>query len=108
MFNRSDILRQAWADYRRDEFKGWGVRRGEAFNRKHFAYCLRCAWAVAKEVAAREALPVPAPAPVKVMSPAVAARADDIRGAILDLEMGDFIDWTQHRSLHAQLAALAA
>ena len=105
MFNRSEIFRKAWADYRRDQFRGWGVRRGDAFNRKHFAYCLRSAWAVAKELAAPAVLSVWAPAPV--LSPAAAARADDIRGAILDLEMGDFIDWTRHGALHAQLAALA-
>lgn len=53
MLNRSEILTKAWADYQRDEFKGWGVRRGEPFNRQHFAYCLRMAWAVAKQQAAK-------------------------------------------------------
>lgn len=110
MLNRSEILLTAWANHRRDLFKGWVVRRGEPFNRKHFAYCLRIAWAVAKELAAKAALPKPvrAPAPVKVLSPAVAAQVEEIRGAILDLEMGDFIDWRRHGALHAELAALAA
>ncbi len=55
MFNRSEILRSAWADYRRDAEKGWGVVRGAPFNRAHFAYCLRFAWMVAKERAAKAA-----------------------------------------------------
>lgn len=55
MFNRSEILRSAWADYRRDADKGWGVVRGTAFNRAHFAYCLRFSWMVAKERAAKAA-----------------------------------------------------
>ena len=52
MLNRSEILLSACAAYRRDVFKGWAVRRGEAFNRRHFAHCLSMAWAVAKEVKA--------------------------------------------------------
>lgn len=55
MFNRSEILRSAWADYRRDAAKGWGVRKGAGFNRAHFAYCLRFSWMVAKERAAKAA-----------------------------------------------------
>ncbi|ODT80959.1 MAG: hypothetical protein ABS76_14320 [Pelagibacterium sp. SCN 64-44] len=53
MLNRSEILTSAWIDYRRDVLKGWGVRRGPPFNRRHFAYCLRTAWAVAKDQAAK-------------------------------------------------------
>lgn len=108
MLSRSAIFTKAWADYRRDVFKGWGVRRGEPFNHKHFAYCLRVAWAVAKELAVKAAAPKPAPAPVKVFAPAIAAQVEEIRSAILDLEMGDFIDWRRHGALHAELASLAA
>lgn len=105
-FNRSNILKQAWADYRRDEFKGWGVRRGEPFNRKHFAYCLRMAWAVAKERAAR-AVAEPAQAPVAKPC-ANPARAAEIRAEIRDMEMGDFINWARHAALGAELARLHA
>lgn len=55
MFNRAEILRSAWSDYRRDAEKGWGVVRGAGFNRAHFAYCLRFSWMVAKERAAKAA-----------------------------------------------------
>lgn len=98
------VMSQAWADYRRDEFKGWGVRRGEPFNRGHFAYCLRMAWAVAKEVAARK----PAPAPVaKVCADPV--RAAKIRTELRDMELfSDFMDWSRRATLGAELARLGA
>jgi hypothetical protein len=66
------------------------------------------AWAVAKELAAKAKMPKAAPPAVKALSPAVAAQAEEIREAILDLEMGDFIDWRRHGALHAELASLAA
>lgn len=103
MLNRSVILTKAWADYRRDVKMGWGVRRGEPFNRQHFAYCLRMAWAVAKEVAARKPASQPA---AKVCTDPV--RAEAIRSELLDLQMGDFINWTRHASLNAELAQLHA
>lgn len=53
MLNRSEILHSAWADYRRDVAKGWGVKRNGPFCRRHFAYCLQQAWLVAKERAAK-------------------------------------------------------
>lgn len=106
-FNRSDILTKAWADYRHAEFKGYcGPRRGEGFNRKHFAYCLRMVWAVAKERAARAAAePAPAPIAKPCTNP---ARAAEIRAELFDMEMGNFINWTRHASLGAELARLHA
>lgn len=53
--NRGDLLNKAWADYRRDQHIGLGVRRDGPLGRKHFAYCLRMAWAVLKERAAKAA-----------------------------------------------------
>jgi len=150
MFNRSEILRTAWANYRRDVFKGWGVRRGEGFNRSHFAYCLRTAWALAKEAASAVASAAARRLElireagtlnnhpdlvnadhVSIMgmmdadecerhvarlrsriltkpSAAAAARAGAVRSALLDLEMGDFINWTQHSALQSELAQLTA
>lgn len=107
MLNRSEILTKAWADYRRDEFKGWGVRRGEPFNRKHFGYCLRMAWAVAKELAARAAIPALAPKPAKILTMVQVARAEAIRAEMYDMQMGDFIPWSRHAALSAELARLS-
>lgn len=107
MLNHSEILTKAWADYRRDEFKGWGVRRGEPFNRKHFAYCLRMAWAVAKDRAAKAEAPVPSPKPTKVLTPAAAARAAEIRSKLEWMQYADRLDWGAHRQLSAELARLA-
>lgn len=107
MLNRTEIMKQAWADYRRAEFKGYcGPRRGEGFNRKHFAYCLRMVWAVAKERAARAAAePAPAPAAKPCTNP---TRAAEIRAELIDMEMGDFINWTRRADLGAELARLHA
>lgn len=107
MLNRSEILIKAWADYRRDEFKGWGVRRGEPFNRKHFGYCLRMAWEVAKELAARTAMPAPTPKPAKILTKAQVARAEAIRAEMFDMQMGDFIPWSRHAALSAELAGIS-
>ncbi|WP_375450601.1 hypothetical protein [uncultured Devosia sp.] len=63
---------------------------------------------MAKELAAKSAMPKPAVAPIKALAPTAAVRVEEIRGAILDLEMGDFIDWRRHGALHAELASLAA
>jgi hypothetical protein len=107
MFDRSAILNTAWANYRRDAFKGWGVRRGEPFNRQHFGYCLRQAWAVAKELAANAAAPIKSPPVAKVCADPV--RAEAIRTEMHDMELAsDFINWTQHGALGAELAHLHA
>jgi hypothetical protein len=57
MHNLSEILRSAWTAYRRDDRDGFcgdkGFRRNGPFCRRHFAYCLRMAWAIARERAAR-------------------------------------------------------
>ena len=108
MFNRSDILRSAWSDYRRDVKMGWGVRRGEAFNRQHFAFCLRQAWAVAKELADRAAANALKSEPVaKVCADPV--RAEAIRTELHDMQLAsDFINWRHCSALGVELAQLSA
>lgn len=108
MFNRSEILTKAWADYRRDVRMGWGVRRGDAFNRERFAYCLRMAWAVAKEVAARSA--AIAPKSGLVAKPCTnPVRAEAIRTEMRDMELAsDFVNWAARAALSAELAQLHA
>jgi hypothetical protein len=148
MLNRSEILTNAWATYRRDVFLGLGVRRGGPFSREHFAYCLRMAWAVAKDHAAKvsasgarrqeliseagmlnnhralvnvdhvtimgmmdttecERHVAKLRAMTKPQAPAaVAARAEAIRTELLDMQMGDFIPWSRHHALSAELALL--
>ena len=105
---RSEIMSKAWADYRRDEFKGYcGPRRGEGFNRRHFAYCLRMVWAVAKERAARAADDERKTAPIA--KPCInPTRAAEIRAELHDMEMGNFINWTRRADLGAELARLHA
>jgi len=105
-FGRSDIMPKAWADYRRAEFKGYcGPRRGEGFNRKHFAYCLRMVWAAAKERAARAAAEL---APVPVAKPCTnPIRAAEIRAELHDMEMGDFIPWARRSVLLTELSRLS-
>lgn len=107
MFNRSEILRTAWADYRRDAFHGWGVRRGEAFNRTHFAYCLRMAWAVAKSAAAAKPV-APSVTTPKPVAPANLPRVAAINAELEWMAYGDRTDWTKHSALSAELARLAA
>lgn len=114
--NRSEILRSAWADYRRDQRRGLGVRRDGPFSRKHFAYCLRMAWAVTKERAAkakadedRAAAPVAtALGAVNLLDAVTARRVADLRNEMLWQEMGDRIDWTAYRAASAELARLTA
>lgn len=100
-----DVMVKAWADYRRDAFRGLGVRRGGPFNRGHFAYCLRMAWAVAKEAAARAAAKPVAVVAKVCINP---ARAEAIRAELFDMQMGDFVNWTRHSALGAELAGLEA
>ncbi len=107
-FNRSDILTKAWADYHRDEFKGYcGPRCGEGFNRKHFAYCLRMVWAAAKERAARAAVDERKTAPIArpCTDP---TRAAEIRSELQNMELGDFINWNRRAQLGAELSRLHA
>tara|TARA_R110002020_G_scaffold161283_8_gene346252 strand:+ start:136 stop:459 length:324 start_codon:yes stop_codon:yes gene_type:complete len=107
MLNRSEILKTAWNDHRRDVKMGWGVRRGEAFNRQHFGYCLRMAWAVAKSAAA--AKPVAAPVTAsKPVAPANLPRVAAIHAELEWMAYGDRSDWTKHSALSADLARLAA
>ena len=109
MFNRSEILTKAWADYRRDQKMGLGVRRDGPFCRRHFAYCLRMAWAVTKERAAKAAAPaalVPAKRPITC--PATRARIEEIRAELLWEQLGERINWTAFHALQSELSTLTA
>lgn len=113
MLNRSEILRSAWSSYRRDVLKGWGVERNGPFSRSHFAYCLRQAWAVAKDKAAvAAALPqgpvAIAMGAVNLLDAVSAKRAEDIRNELLWQDMGERIDWNRRNDLRAELATLTA
>ena len=110
MFNRSEILRSAWSSYRRDVKRGLGVHRDGPFSRTHFAYCLRMAWAIAKEAAAE---PVRGPVATAMTAvnllPAVKARLAEIEA---ELQAQDFSDaptnWTRRHELQAEREQLAA
>lgn len=118
MFDRSQILRSAWAGYARDKHlnlvPGHFGNPARPFNREHFAYCLRMAWAVAKEVAAKAAASeVVGPVAtvmgaVNLLDAVAEARAAQIRNELLWQEMGDRIDWTARSALKAELAQLSA
>ena len=114
MFNRAEILRSAWSSYRRDVKRGLGVRRDGPFSRTHFAYCLRMAWAIAKETAASAAAePVLGPVATAMSAvnllPAVKARLAEIEA---ELRAQDFSDaptnWTHRHDLQAEREQLAA
>ena len=114
MFNRSEILRSAWSSYRRDVKRGLGVRRDGPFSRTHFAYCLRMAWAIAKEAAAKAAAePVLGPVATAMTAvnllPAVKARLAEIEA---ELQAQDFSDaptnWTRRHDLQVEREQLAA
>ncbi len=106
MFDRSEILRSAWSSYRRDVLKGWGVERNGPFSRSHFAYCLRMAWAVCKEVAAKADLPAPAPLSKPTPAPEVSRRVAAIEAEMLGQQLRDFIDWPVYRALSSELVSL--
>lgn len=116
MLNRSDILAKAWANYRRDQLMGLGVARQGPFSRKHFAYCLRMAWAVAKEDAAsakaeadRTAAPVATVlGAVNLLDAVKAARVTQLRNEMLWQEMGDRIDWPTYNAARAEITQLTA
>lgn len=123
MMNRSEILTKAWADYRRDQRMGLGVRRDGPFCRKHFAYCLRMAWAVLKERAAKAAAVTETAAAfvkaeARVLSAAAAAMDPMVRSARVstirdELTVLDYAPWgvrtSQRRmDLNAELNLLTA
>ena len=113
MFNRSEILRKAWAGYRvNHRYDGANA----PFNRSRLAFEMQLAWAGAKR-RAREAAPniEPVVGPVATVMGAVnlldavtAARATTLRSEILWQEMGDQIDWAAYRAASAELATLTA
>ena len=114
MFNRSEILRSAWSSYCRDVKRGLGVRRDGPFSRTHFAYCLRMAWAIAKEAANAVATePVLGPVATAMSAvnllPAVKARLAEIEAELQAQDYSDApTDWTRRRELRAELEQLAA
>jgi len=121
MVNRSEILRSAWVSYRRDVFKGWGVRRDGPFSRSHFAYCLRMAWAEAKAAAApavEATAQAFASAQARVMAAKAAAMPEGERSAriselrdeltVLDYAPLGVRTMNRRRDLNAQLAAFTA
>lgn len=83
MFNRSEILRTAWASYR----KTAALIDLAKFSRKHFALALRMAWNDAKTLAFYVALAAEEAAEA-IANPAKA----DARAELLDLQMKD--RWT--------------
>lgn len=108
MFNRSEILRAAWAGYR-DNHRYDGANA--PFNRSRLAFEMQLAWAGAK----RRAAPMPEPGPVATVMGAVnlldavtAARAATLRSEIQWQEMGDQIDWAAYRAASAELAQITA
>ena len=115
-FNRATILRDAWAGYQNDKrlnlVPGHFGNPARPFNRAHFAYCLRMAWAVAKELAAKAAAPAGPVATVmrsvNLLDAVTAARVAEIRNELLWQEMDDCIDWTARGALKAELSRLTA
>lgn len=101
-FNVSAIMQKAWAEYR----KTAAMRRLTKFDRSAFTYELQLAWAGARRDA-QIVEPVVVAEPVK-LAPAVQVRADEIRGELTWMEMGNFIDWPRHRELSVELFSLAA
>lgn len=110
MLNRSEILRSAWADYRRDVRMGI-VNRYGPFNRDHFAYCLRMAWAAAKSRALKAAStgPVALAMEAALLLPAVKARLAEIDAELRAQDYSDApINWTHRSDLLAERQQLAA
>ena len=109
MFNRSEILRAAWAGYRNNHrYDGANA----PFNRSRLAFEMQLAWAGAKR---RAAAAMPEPGPVATVMGAVnlldavtAKRVAELRSEILWQEMGDQIDWAAYRAAYAELAQITA
>lgn len=107
MFIRSEILTKAWSDYRRDQRMGLCVRRVGPFSRKHFAYCLRMAWAVVKDRAAKTAASIAiVRAIARLTCPATLSRIEEIRAELLWEQLGDRINWTAYHALQTELSTL--
>jgi len=109
--NTADVMRAAWADYRRDAQRGW-MTKTAGFNRAHFAYCLRFAWSVARdraERAAREA--AAAAAKAETIAIALAAPVDPrvaaLDAELLGMQMADFLDWPAYNALLVERDRLA-
>lgn len=108
MYNRADILRQAWVDYRFDVEHD--VIDGTKFNRAHFAECLKAVWAQAKFLAAREirhaAQRVAKVEAALVHDLPIAARIAEIDAELEYQDFVDFIDWDRRTALQVELAGL--
>ena len=99
MFNRSEILRTAWASYR----KTAALIGLTTFSRKRFATALRMAWDDAKTLAFYAALAAEEAAEA-VANPAKA----DARAELLDLQMKDrwaSADYSRAAALNHAIAA---
>ncbi|HEV7254078.1 MAG TPA: hypothetical protein VGN97_13415 [Mesorhizobium sp.] len=104
MFDRSEILKDAWRRFRniRRDYKPWQIERGHVDG--SFAHCLRTAWRIAKENAAKEA------AEARLATGPNAERAATIRQSIEWLNYAPAHMNVEHSraALQAELAALAA
>lgn len=102
MFNRSEILRAAWAEYRAtSELVGRTV-----FKRSAFARALRSAWKSAQiaAYARREYVAALAEVEAAKSNPAL-ARTSEIQNELRVMEYSDArTDWTRHADLRAELA----
>lgn len=101
--NRSEILLKASREYR---FQiRW--RDDQSFDRDLFADCLRDQWHYAKMD--RQAEVERATEASRLASASIVdRRIDAIKSELKAMEYGDFINWSRHGDLSAELARLAA
>lgn len=101
--NRSEIFSKAWREYRFQT--RW--RDDRSFDRVLFAACLRDQWHYARmdrQAETERAAEVDRLANASVIDQRIAA----IKSELKAMEYGDFINWTRHAALGAELARLHA
>lgn len=91
--NRSAIMKDAWANYRRWHTTREGIHGPRAFDRKEFAFLLRCAWHHAKQAAL---------APVQRRVAAIKAKIDSLKFKSFQINVTPI-----RARLEAELSALA-
>lgn len=100
--DRCDVMRMAWETYRKqigdNEFP---------FSRKLFSAHLASAWSVCRVVAHQVRAQAEEAAQRASTNPAV-RRTAELRAELRGLETSDFIDWSRHRDLSAELFRLGA